>query len=260
MKTYALSILLWVVCSVTAAAAPTLSLAPDRTWIPTKDNTCDITVNLTGAPANSTVMFQLISTNWPGYCMNAYDRGTPENRMTTPDKSPDLRFVAASQPNHAEEPTSVALTWQLVAGGTEGPAIEVSWGDTPPTSLKLNIRCYDYGAIGKVNAGLYNGADASGTKQYVLAETMIPYSTNGNYIADEQEKQAGWAGWRGTNEEDSENGPTGNTHLGDGLTAFEEARGFEIKGVHTRTSPRQKDTAPSLCLRRPHERTDDCAL
>lgn len=121
MKTYALSILMWLACSVTAAATPTLSLAPDRTWIPTKDNTCAITVNLTGAPANSTVTFQLISTNWPGYCMNGYDRGTAENPITTPDKSPDLRFVEASQPSHAEEPTSVALTWQLVAGGTEGP-------------------------------------------------------------------------------------------------------------------------------------------
>ena len=226
MKRYTIYLLLLLVWSATAHTA-TISLAPDRTWIPTKDNTCEVTINLTGAASNSKVIFQLISTNWRGFCMNAGDEA---------DESPDLKFADA-QSNTAEEPSSVGLTWEL----KNGSEITAHWTDTAPTSFKVKIRCYDYGAIGKINAGLYNGADENGNRQYVTANTMIPYSTNNNYIADEQESKTGWSGWNGSNEDDSESGPIPNTHTGDGLTAFEEYRGFYIKGTHKRTSPLKKD-------------------
>ena len=69
MKTSLFALLFCLAC-LSEAPAATLTLAPDTTWIPTKDNTCDLTINLTGAAGNSHVTFQLISTNWPGYCMN----------------------------------------------------------------------------------------------------------------------------------------------------------------------------------------------
>lgn len=92
MKTHLFALFLLLAC-LSEATAATVTLAPDTTWIPTKDNTCDVTVNLTGADGNSHVTFQLISTNWPGYCMNAGDRR---------DKSPALQFVEANQPESAQ--------------------------------------------------------------------------------------------------------------------------------------------------------------
>lgn len=83
------------VCCAFGSAA-TLRLAPDTTWIPTPRNIASVTVNLTGAAGNSHVTFQLISTNWPGYCMNAFDSGTEENPITRPDKNPDLQFLPDS--------------------------------------------------------------------------------------------------------------------------------------------------------------------
>ena len=170
--------------------AATISLAPDTTWIPTKDNTCDVTVSLTGAAGNSHVTFQLISTNWPGYCMNKGARS---------DKSPDLQFVLANQPSTASAPTSVALTRELIGGGTQGKTIAVKWGNTATTSFTLKLNAYDYGVIGKLNAGLYKGADGSGNPQCVDTHTMVPYATgNSDYIAAAQKSQDGWSGWNGT--------------------------------------------------------------
>jgi len=204
--------LLIVFCATSHTA--TLQLAPDTTWIPTNTNTCAVTVNLTDAPGNSTLTFQLISTNWPGHCMNRGDRR---------DKTPDLKLLS-SQASNAEAPASVTLTWARV-----GDSLTVTWGNTAPTSLILKVNSYDYGAIGKINAGLYNGGDAQGQPQYIKASTMIPYATgNSQYIAAAQKSQTGWIGWNGTEMEDAESGPPENTYPGDGLTAFEEYRGFEV--------------------------------
>ncbi len=41
--------------------------------------------------------------------------------------------------------------------------------------------------------------------------------------------------------EDTEIGPAGNAVPGDGISAFDEYRGFIVSGVHIRTDPRQKD-------------------
>lgn len=59
------------------------------------------------------------------------------------------------------------------------------------------------------------------------------------------------AGWRagsgasisgfGLASSDDETGPTGNSFTGDGLTAFEEYRGFAASGQHVRLNPQEKD-------------------
>ena len=62
----------------------------------------------------------------------------------------------------------------------------------------------------------------------------IPLDKNGNRIAD------GWMYDTSQNyrpSADNERGPNGNSSSGDGFTVFEEYRGFEIKGTHTRTNP-----------------------
>ncbi len=74
----------------------------------------------------------------------------------------------------------------------------------------------------------------------------IPKDDNGDYIGDSWEPSA-WKDGRDTPHADEETGPnagTGveaNTQVGDCLVIFEEYRGFEIAGSHTRLSPTQKD-------------------
>lgn len=237
MKKHIFSLFLLLVYCATATAA-TISLAPDQGWIPTKDNICDVTVTLTDAAGNSHVTFQLISTEWSGYCMNKGD----EN-----NKNPDLKFVEANQSSIGEGPivngkeSTVTIDWDVAGGTADGPTITAKWAsNTAPISFTLKVNCYDFGAIGKINAGLYNGGDTNGAR-YVTAKTMIPYTTGQSYIAEAQKSEEGWIGWNGNDGDDLESGPIGNTNDGDGLTAFEEYRGFEINGGHKRTSPLEKD-------------------
>ena len=74
----------------------------------------------------------------------------------------------------------------------------------------------------------------------------IPKDDNGDYIADSWETGA-WVDGRHSPPADEETGPNAgtsveaNTQVGDGLVVFEEYRGFEIAGSHTRLSPTQKD-------------------
>ena len=222
--------------SLTDASAqdPRIKFTVPTEWIPKEGNFCDVTVSLKNAPSNSWMTFQLLSTNWPGTCMNAGfdDYGT----------DPDLAFPS-NQASKAAQPSGVTLKWYLHDKDSEqGDAITVEWESEAPTAFLLRVNCYDYGAIGKINAGLYNGAEANGKKQYVLAHTMIPHATGkSKYIADEQKSDEGWIGWDGSDSEDSESGPADNPNAGDGLTAFEEYRGFEINGKPLRTSPLEKE-------------------
>ena len=220
---------------VSIASGATLALELKKAnakWIPTKNSVVEVTATLEAAPGNSHVTFQLISTNWPGYCMNKDDEEI--------GRSPDLKFVEEEDqgPGKKGEDTIIPLKWIM---SDDGRAITAVWeSDTAPTTLPLKVNCYDYGAIGKINAGLYTGGDENGPR-YATAQVMIPYTTGQSYIAEAQKSKPIWVGWSGNDADDLERGPGGNTNNGDGLTAFEEYRGFEIKEEHTRTSPLESD-------------------
>ena len=70
---------------------------------------------------------------------------------------PDLAFPK-NQFGTADKPTAVALQWYLHTGADEGSAITVRWGNKAPTRFKLRIHCSNYGASGKRNAMLSDGA------------------------------------------------------------------------------------------------------
>ena len=42
-----------------------ISITPDENWIPDDQNICSITVTCENMPGNSSIDFQLHSTNWP---------------------------------------------------------------------------------------------------------------------------------------------------------------------------------------------------
>lgn len=198
-------------------------LTPDINWIPEKGNFTKLKVTFSeDVKADGSVTFNLRSTNWPGYCMNAGTRS---------DISPDLSFVKTKQADLSE----MHVIW--IEGDANGRSITARWQGKAPRVFTLRIDCYDYGAIGQVRAVLSaHGGEAS--------TVMIPYDENKNYIADSWEKNVhsnGWKDWDGNAEDDLERGPGKNIHHGDGLTAFEEYRGFEIEGKYTRTSPKKKD-------------------
>jgi len=132
--------------------------------------------------------------------------------------------------------------------GTAGQAAETEEG---LREAEVVIRCRDYGAYGvlKVYAHLENGdvveAYVAGRpEQTALA---IPLDENGNFIADQWEKE--WniydRGYRPNLDEDML--PYGQRRHGDGYTIYEEYRGFMVlprfgtQIEHRRLSPEWKD-------------------
>ena len=166
------------------------------------------------------------------------------------------------------------------ASGTD--ALKYEWANyTSNTTFEktVNVRCYDYGAWGKLKATLYEKTGENSYRKLGDDIGTVPRDENGNHIADGWEndfypyiysdqtnEQVHRGKTRGSgvkdypysvpfftkrqNTVDKETGPTGNTENGDGFTVFEEYRGFmteQYSGYgggamgHIRTSPDTKD-------------------
>jgi hypothetical protein len=104
------------------------------------------------------------------------------------------------------------------------------------------LDCYDYGgwtalmataelSDGRTVVGRVKGGTHS-------AQLDIPKDDNHNHIADCWEEA-----WSGSTDatSDTDSLPRGNDVEGDGLSLYEEYRGFRCMGVHTRTDPIHKD-------------------
>ncbi len=116
-------------------------------------------------------------------------------------------------------------------------------------TARFNVDCWDFG--GFATATVTHG---TGVNQ-VTAQLRLPADANGNDLPD-----AGWlatqndqgttvttqVGDSGLATDDSDVGPTGSSALGDGLTNYEEYRGFIIQGAHVRTNPNVKDLFVNL--------------
>jgi hypothetical protein len=97
-------------------------------------------------------------------------------------------------------------------------------------TARIMLHCRDYGGFAKVTATRHGSNPAE--------PLQVPKDTNSNWIAD-----AGWILSNGTpiadagsNTDDSDQLPE-TSHQGDGLTRFEEYRGFVVQGTHSRTNP-----------------------
>ena len=125
------------------------------------------------------------------------------------------------------------------------------WTASKPLSGKSQtveafIVCNDYGAFGKLGAtvkvkGTWYTAEADGTPDPFIT---IPVDLNDNKIADSWEKQNNVYGKPGNWDEDPN--PKGQAKNGDGMTNYEEYRGFFVSDgsdgtEHKRMNPLQKE-------------------
>jgi hypothetical protein len=151
-------------------------------------------------------------------------------------------------------PTGVgSVTFSLPQGATsafKGYAMNAGTSTTPDFALTNTsasfsnkaanafMNVFDFGGVTTINASVSSYS----------ASLQIPLDTDNNLIAD-----AGWKAWDsmliqdGSASADDDgtptvSGPPANVSLvGDGLTRYEEYRGFIVYGTHRRTNPDVKD-------------------
>jgi hypothetical protein len=110
----------------------------------------------------------------------------------------------------------------------------------PVTEATVTVRCEDYGAFGilKVEAEdcetlksreRVAGCQGLGEKEEDK-EVRIPRDDNGNNIADSAAQDTNKDGTKALPDKDEDDTPIGNGDKGDGLTNYEEYRGFIVKG------------------------------
>ncbi len=170
--------------------------------------------------------FELVDTSAvPGVCMN-YPAGAGAV------SAPDLQFT----------PERNTQGWKPFAG--HGQKIESTDGEHFE-SFPAIISSFDWGATAelKVTAVMPNGDEVVGHLEGEPEGTWIPIPRRqkGSKIADAWKKQNDAAGL--ADDDDGEKEPKGDGHSGDGLTLYEEYRGFYARddNQHQVGKPRQKD-------------------
>ena len=119
-------------------------------------------------------------------------------------------------------------------------------GQTVPgeyTQTSVTVTPYDWGAFGtiKVTAYLPDGSTLVGHLDGDTAQEDIrlPLRSEQSLIADVWKQNNSVTGQADVN--DNESDPAGDGHPGDGLSLYEEYRGFIIGGRHVEGNPKKKD-------------------
>ncbi|HEX9950173.1 MAG TPA: hypothetical protein VGB53_00250, partial [Rubricoccaceae bacterium] len=137
----------------------------------------------------------------------------------------DLQFEPALNPTHT------------VAG--DGLSLQTPGGRTSTAT----VSSFDWGAWGavRVTAHLPGGRTVIGTLEGrpELGEIPLPQRQPGSRIADAWKRQQSATGL--ADDSDAEGLPEGDGHGGDGLTLYEEYRGFLENGRHRSANPVRKD-------------------
>jgi hypothetical protein len=106
----------------------------------------------------------------------------------------------------------------------------------------VSITSNDFGSFGKVFATAPECVSLNKLSNGELVEApnavAVPRDDNNNQIADQHEKLEGMTPLATDDKDDT---PEGNGVLGDGLSAYEEYRGFRVMGKHRRTDWGIKD-------------------
>jgi len=200
-----------------------------KKWLPrakgpdTPGNTITFDVELRdpegGKAKEKTAQFEielLETSSHPGSAMNSPWTGV----------APDLKILKANNPKLAEV-------------SPDGQTAKTAKG---LKSATITISSFDGAAMGKLTVlARIDGEDTVLTAQLdsYLTEVSIPYDSDGNTIADAWEEANEVMGKPLDTDEDAE--PLGDRHNGDGLTVWEEYRGFLEDGKHIRTDPKKKD-------------------
>lgn len=215
-----------------------LDKCPD-TFIPaggSSDNSVNITATVDGEGVTGSFKFTLYDTSDErGFCMNSYT-SVPSSGNPDAEDWEDLQFEAQTGFTISGTSNSVAQTTA-----------------TNLTSKTVTVSCYDYGAYGKIKVEFYptmtagsgptlTGVETGGTRQF----TNVPLDDNDNHIADEA---VAWdyssldvgPGTTHAVNDDNDDTPTGSAEPGDGLSRYEEYRGFKYNSGYVRTSIEHKD-------------------
>jgi hypothetical protein len=202
----------------------TLEKCP-ASFIPTDGGTVTIRAFVTPNTYRGKFKFKLfdVSTE-PGSCMNA----PKQLNGNYTDAAWDLQFpdqgdfVITRKSNH------------LIAETTASDLNEKT----------IVVQSFDYGAYGKIRAEfIVDGIgptivafEQDGTNPW----TKIPKDDDNNNIADAALQNSG-PGTSYAADSDNDDTPTGDGTLGDGLSRYEEYRGFMVQGVHTPLDVTKKD-------------------
>jgi hypothetical protein len=208
-------------------------LERDNYWIPEADKTTQATATIfrwdptysrwvyPGLPRKITFHFVKRSKE-EGVCLN-YGHGDDPDIGIEPDKNKKLE---CSGENHMDS-FDTAVTKNMVISQT------------------VVLSNYDYGTFSRLEA---TADDCVPLKQApdgtliecspVDAQKDIPKDDNNNQISDFYEDIQGE---HPKADDDEDNNPIGNGKKGDGMTAYEEYRGFMCKGNFVRTSWDTKD-------------------
>lgn len=196
------------------------------------------------------------------------DESTPGNKITAtvklhkrgdPTKSAGKKAKFRFSLNKVSSERGVCLNWPEKADAKTTPDLkidpkgnsnlEVAGDGQSATTRKsaesatVTITSYDWGAYGQLTAtallddGGEIAAHVEGGEKY---ELTIPQDDDSNHIADWWDKR--FAGNSKDATADTDRVPVGDGDQGDGLSLYEEYRGFRVKGgQHIRTDPSLKD-------------------
>lgn len=191
----------------------------DDKWLPEDGNTITATMRVNGGKTAQAFRFTLYDVSrQTGICCNSQNAST----------NPDLTFTH-EQPGW----TVVEQTNATAQSNNEG------------TEASIEINCHDWGAWGKLKAeakidGQWKPAKVTGSG---LNFVRIPYDDDDDHIADS------WQADKGVGDkaakDDSGKQPTDQANDGDGLSIYEDYRGFYVIGPdgaqqHVRLDPRRK--------------------
>lgn len=155
----------------------------------------------------------------PGICLNI-----PHD---SPDKKADLIF------SHMSEPEIIIKDEGLKATTADDV-----------NEAEVVLQAMDYGAYAKLTAVATVVVNGKEMEVRAVNKTSgehwvsLPKDENSNSIADSWEKSHGI--YPAAGDADDDNEPEGKAP-GDGLSTYEEYRGFHVKGAHVRLNPAKKD-------------------
>lgn len=196
----------------------------DRVW--PEDNTTTIRAFVTPDNSVGSFKFSLFDiSDEPGYCMNA-----PTNVPANGEDSVSWKdYQFRQQPGF-----TISGAISNIADTTDNDLSEST----------VTINSYDYGAYGKIKAEFtcqYGSLICIAKEDGSTNEfTRLPADTNDNSIADTWFGNAG-PGNSHSPTDDNDNAPALGRTDGDGLSRYQEYRGFIIAGSYERISPLNKD-------------------
>ncbi|MDR3690939.1 MAG: hypothetical protein P4L46_16290 [Fimbriimonas sp.] len=193
----------------------------DKDWMPEPGKPCGFDIKWKGKAEQVRAKLTGIS----------HETGTCLNSQKTGDED-DLRLDAQG-------------TWVIDHQGSASGSSYTATFVVPDDNVKtvhIDVNATDYGGWGKLKVEVFMGGEWKEAKESTTGKSTVnvPYDIDGNHIADFYEKKFGVEGAPANEDKDST--PAGDgSRDGDGLTVYEEYRGFMEGGEHIRTNPKVKD-------------------